>query len=188
MTHGWLLIWINDRSDQSRFRFELGRCRLENVGGATYHNSPREKEIMQGKIGLEEHFAIEETLIHTNQLEGNSDLLPEIQRRLLEFGDLRLAEMDRHGIEMSILSLNALGVEAILDPTEAVEISRKANDALAEEIARRPDRYAGFAALPMQDPDNAIEELTRCVNELGFKGALVNGHSCLPAWRLDTAS
>ena len=48
---------------------------------------------------------------------------------------------------------------------------------LAAEIAKRPDRFAGFAALPMQDPEAAARELTRCVKELGFVGALVNGFS-----------
>ena len=83
--------------------------------------------------------------------------------------------MDAHGIELTILSLNAPAVQAILDPAEAIATAAKANDIMAGEIAKRPDRFAGFAALPMQDPDQAIRELTRCVKELGFKGALVNG-------------
>ena len=45
---------------------------------------------------------------------------------------------------------------------------------LANEISKRPDRFGGFAALPMQDPDLATEELTRCVKELGLVGANVN--------------
>jgi 2,3-dihydroxybenzoate decarboxylase len=56
-------------------------------------------------------------------------------------------------------------------------VAREANDILAAEIRKRPDRFAGFAALPMQDPDEAARELTRCVKELGFVGALVNGFS-----------
>ena len=48
---------------------------------------------------------------------------------------------------------------------------------LAEEIAKHPGRFAGFAALPMQDPDAAAIELERCVREYGFVGALVNGYS-----------
>ena len=59
----------------------------------------------------------------------------------------------------------------------AIDVAREANDVLAAEIAKRPDRFAGFAALPMQDPDAAARELTRCVKELGFVGALVNGFS-----------
>ena len=48
---------------------------------------------------------------------------------------------------------------------------------MAEAIAKRPDRFAGFAALPMQDPQAAAAELKRCVRDLKFKGALVNGFS-----------
>ena len=76
-----------------------------------------------------------------------------------------------------ILSLNAPAVQAIWDVKRAIAVAREANDVLAAEIAKRPDRFAGFAALPMQDPDEAARELTRCVKELGFVGALVNGFS-----------
>ena len=85
--------------------------------------------------------------------------------------------MDEHGIEMMILSLNAPAVQAIPDPRKAIEVARRANDFLAEQCASGPDRFQGFAALPMQDPDAATRELQRCVKELGFNGALVNGFS-----------
>ena len=80
-------------------------------------------------------------------------------------------------MEMMILSLNAPAVQAIADAERADEIARKANDFLAEEVAKRPDRFAALAALPMQDPELAARELTRCVKELGFCGALANGFS-----------
>jgi predicted TIM-barrel fold metal-dependent hydrolase len=48
---------------------------------------------------------------------------------------------------------------------------------LAEEVAKRPDRFVGVAALAMQDPDAAIAELERSIKQLGFKGVLVNGYS-----------
>ena len=85
--------------------------------------------------------------------------------------------MDASGVEIMILSLNAPAVQAIYDVKRAIAVAREANDVLAAEIAKRPDRFAGFAALPMQDPDAAARELTRCVKELGFVGALVNGFS-----------
>jgi 2,3-dihydroxybenzoate decarboxylase len=78
-----------------------------------------------------------------------------------------------------ILSLNAPAVQAIPDAKKAHEIARRANDFLAEQIARRPERFQGFAALAMQDPDLASRELERCVKQLGFRGALVNGFSQL---------
>ena len=131
---------------------------------------------MQGKIALEEHFAIPETL------QDSAGVLPdecwtELSGRLLDIQDRRLREMDANGIEMMILSLNAPAIQAISDKTLAAELARKANDFLAEEIIKRPDRFQGFAALPMQDPEAATREAIRCVKELGFRGALVNGFS-----------
>jgi Amidohydrolase len=48
---------------------------------------------------------------------------------------------------------------------------------LAEAIAAHPARLAGFAMLPTQSPVDAAEELERTVRDLGFKGALINGHT-----------
>ncbi len=76
-----------------------------------------------------------------------------------------------------ILSLSAPGIQAIPDIPEAKALARRANDYLAEHITKYPKRLKGFAALPMQDPQAAAQELTRCVKELGFCGALVNGFS-----------
>ena len=51
------------------------------------------------------------------------------------------------------------------------------NDFLAQEIQKRPDRYSGFAHLPMQDAKAAADELERCIRELKFCGAMINGHT-----------
>jgi len=131
---------------------------------------------MQGKIALEEHFAIPETLMDSAGFVPES-YWPELRERLLDIQDKRLRQMDEQGVEMMILSLNAPAVQAIPDARKANDIAIRANDYLAEQVARRPDRFQAFAALPMQDPEMAIAELDRAVNTLGFKGALVNGFS-----------
>jgi 2,3-dihydroxybenzoate decarboxylase len=133
---------------------------------------------MKGKIGLEEHFAIAETLSDSAGFVPQ-DYWEELSYRLLDIHEKRLRLMDEHGMEMMILSLNAPAVQTIPDPQKANEIARRANDFLAEQVARRPERFQGFAALPMQDPDMASRELQRCVKQLGFRGALVNGFSQL---------
>src|SRR4030095_7286323 len=130
---------------------------------------------MQGKIALEEHFAIAATL-SDSQVFG-AHLWDELGPRLTDFQDERLRLMDASGVEIMIASLNAPAVQAIFDVKRAVAVAREANDVLAREIAKRPDRFRGFAALPMQNPNEAARELTRCVGELGFVGALVNGFS-----------
>lgn len=131
---------------------------------------------MKGKIALEEHVGIEETA--TNFGTPFPDRVwQELKSRLIDVQDRRLAEMDKHGIEMMLLSLNAPAVQGIPNPVQADEVARKANDFLAEHVRKRPDRFQAFAALPMQDPARATRELERCVKELGFRGALVNGFS-----------
>jgi gamma-resorcylate decarboxylase len=132
---------------------------------------------MQGKVAVEEHFAIPDTTDRSQRYQ--TDYWKGLQPRLLDLHDQRLAEMDRAGIEIEIISLNSNGVQSVLDAGKAVELARKANDALAETIAKRPDRFAGFAALPMQDPQAAASEFERCVRDLKFKGALVNSYSQL---------
>lgn len=131
---------------------------------------------MLPKIALEEHFAIDETLVDARQFMPEEQW-SDLRARLLDFHDQRLGMMDRYSIERMIVSLNAPAVQAVADPRRAIDIARKANDCLAQQIARRPDRFAGFAALPMQDPDAAAAELQRAIGDLGFKGALVNGFS-----------
>jgi 2,3-dihydroxybenzoate decarboxylase len=129
-----------------------------------------------GKIALEEHFALPDTLADsTRYASGHSWSL--LEQQLLDLDDRRVSEMDAHGIAYALLSLNSPAIQAIPDRSRAIAMARRANDVLAEAIARKPARLGGFAALPLQDPDAAAEELTRAVTELGLKGALANGFS-----------
>ena len=130
---------------------------------------------MQGKITLEDHFATKTTLGDSHIF--GAHVWSELGPRLLDFQDQRLRFMDAAGIEIMIASLNAPAIQAIPEIKKATEVTREANDVLAREIAKRPDRFVGVAALAMQDPDGAAAELERCVKDLGFRGALVNGFS-----------
>ena len=130
---------------------------------------------MKNKIAFEEHFAIEETLEQTRSFAGDSGVWDDFTREILDLGNERLEHMDKTGIEFAILSLNAPGVQRILNAGEAMNVAKKANERMAEAVAKHPGRYAALAALPMHDPDAASKELTRCVRELGFKGCMVNG-------------
>jgi len=131
---------------------------------------------MQGKVALEEHFAIERTLEDSARFAPKADWT-ELKSRLLDIQDRRLREMDENGVEVMLLSLNAPAVQAVANEQEAVELARRANDFLAEQVALRPNRFQGLAALPMQAPEEAARELQRCIEQLGFRGSLVNGFS-----------
>jgi 2,3-dihydroxybenzoate decarboxylase len=97
--------------------------------------------------------------------------------RLFEDSDQRIAAMDKAGIDIFVLSQTSPGVQVEKDPSLAVQRAREANDYLQEQIKQHPDRYRGFAHLAMQDVQAACDELKRCVEELGFLGALINGNT-----------
>jgi predicted TIM-barrel fold metal-dependent hydrolase len=124
-------------------------------------------------IALEEHYAT------AGFLRGPGAWLasrPGIVEPISDLGDGRIAAMDGAGIDLAVLSLAAPGVEQ-LDGAEAVGLARDCNEELAAAVARHPDRLAGFAALPISAPDAAADELERAVRQLGFRGAVINGHS-----------
>ncbi|MGB8526520.1 MAG: hypothetical protein WCD75_06710 [Rhodoplanes sp.] len=112
-------------------------------------NNVRPQRKHAWKNSLEDHFAIEVTVGYS-QLFG-PHVWGELRHRLLDFQGQRLRLMDEWGVEIMIASLNAPGVQAIPDVKRAIEVARQANDVLADEVAKRPDRFFGFAALPMQD-------------------------------------
>jgi predicted TIM-barrel fold metal-dependent hydrolase len=96
---------------------------------------------MKGKIAFEEHMAIEETLQETKSFAGESGRWEDFTGQILDMGSRRLDNMDATGIEFALQSLNAPGVQGILDPNEAIEISKKANDTIADAVTRYPNRY-----------------------------------------------
>ena len=81
---------------------------------------------------------------------------------------LRIERMDEHGIAVQALSPNPITYFHHVDTPLAVEYCRRHNDALATLVAEHPDRFIGFAQVPVQDPDAACVELERSVRELGL--------------------
>ena len=86
----------------------------------------------------------------------------------------RLKELDAVGLTVQLLSYPLPGA-ALLPPRQAISWANDANDGIARRVAAHPDRYAGFAHLPLTDPDASADELERAVTELGFRGAMVTG-------------
>jgi len=104
------------------------------------------------------------------------DFMESVGRRLPDFTDYRLPEMDEAGVDIQVLSHTVPGVQQDMEAGRAVEAARAANDYLAEVINQHPARFAGLAALPLQDPNAAVAELVRAVGQLGMRGGLVNNY------------
>ena len=143
------------------------------------------------RVGTEEHFAIPEQLdawramsrsVWASQdleLVRSSGLSYHGQRlidNLLELGDGRIAKMDEHGLDVAVLSLCSPGVQ-LFDPETASDIATLANDVLAEQVGRHPDRLAGLAVFAPHHRSRGIAEMERAINDLGLHGFVVNSHT-----------
>lgn len=135
-------------------------------------------------IAIEEHF---ETPMHREKFppsprrarslaDGKERLGHAIDAELLDLGERRLAAMDAAGIDLQILSLTMPGCQAF-GAEIAIPMAIDANDRVFAAVTAHPTRFAGFAALPTADPEAAVKELERAIMRLGFKGAMINGHT-----------
>ena len=135
-------------------------------------------------IAIEEHFSTPLQRRHTSATEfrgfylsSRSDYLGhDIAAQLADLGDERLAYMDAAGVDVQVLSFTSPGAQAF-EAAEAIPLAKDANDILYEAVRRHPTRFVGFAALPTAAPEAAADELERAVTKLGFKGAMIHGHT-----------
>lgn len=89
--------------------------------------------------------------------------------------DHRLREMDRKGIDIRVLSLSTPNVYCWPE-AEQIGVTRDINDALAALCRAHPDRFVGLGSLPLANVDASLEELDRCVGELGMKGVMIGSN------------
>jgi predicted TIM-barrel fold metal-dependent hydrolase len=104
-----------------------------------------------------------------------------------EVGATRISVMDHHGIDMQVMSYASS--PQLAPASQAVELTRAANDKLAASVCANPKRFAAFATLPWQDPKAATTELERTVKQLGMVGTLLlgrPGHTFLDDARYET--
>jgi predicted TIM-barrel fold metal-dependent hydrolase len=130
-------------------------------------------------IGIEEHFLTASVgdAWRALGLDASSPMvahdLGPMAQRLMDMADQRIALMDETGLDVQVLSLTTPGLHE-LGP-ESVDLARRVNDAVAEAVARHPQRFQAFATLPVSAPEAAARELERCVETLGFKGTMLCG-------------
>ena len=133
-------------------------------------------------IAIEEHFLAQgfREVMQRNASSQRGGMQPpptmtaERQVKLADLDTLRLQDMDAGGIDLQVIS----DIGANFAPRagdEGVQLAREANDQLAAAIAAHPDRFAGFATLPMAKPEAAADELERAVRLLGLKGPMLFG-------------
>lgn len=145
------------------------------------------------RIAIEEAFVTHgvmnawRDLLHTGAVEDGFRLMGEsiladtplnapLHQRLLDVGPDRIAQMDRDGIDLAVLSLTSPGVQ-VFEADLATALAAEANDELAAAVRRYPERLAGLAAVAPQDPQRAAREIERARRELGLVGVIINSHT-----------
>jgi len=135
-------------------------------------------------VTLEDHF---ETALYGAQMPPNElrrrwyrdrskHLGHDIEAELKDIGASRIAAMDAAGIDLQILSLTTPGAQGF-EGDFAIQVATDANDRMQAAVKAWPGRFAAFAALPTAEPAAAVRELERTVNQLGFRGAMINSHT-----------
>ena len=132
-------------------------------------------------IGIEEHFVTADIraawAASPIRQEGTGGFdRGEIEERLDDLGEQRLALMNESGIDVQVLSVTTPALHN-LEPEESVTLARRTNDLVAATIARYNTRFQGFATLPTAAPKEAAAELERAVTRLGLVGTMLCGRT-----------
>ena len=89
--------------------------------------------------------------------------------RIIEF---RQQVLDEIGVDKQVLTFTSPGTH-IEDPERSVLLAGMVNDALAEIVAERPDRFTALATLPLNNVEGTLAEFDRATDELGFAGFML---------------
>jgi aminocarboxymuconate-semialdehyde decarboxylase len=95
----------------------------------------------------------------------------------------RIKECDQHGVDKQVLSVIPVLFYYWAQGKDGLETSKFFNDYIAEVVSRNPDRFIGIGTVPLQDPQLAIREMQRCINELGMVGIEIGSH--VNTWNLN---
>lgn len=124
-------------------------------------------------IGTEETYSTDELIEKIAFNDNHARYLKSLG--LSDLGPGRVAEMDKAGLNVQILSAHSPGVQNI-PGQEGIDLAYRINKTIADgPMAKFPGRFQAFATLPLQDPKASADELERAVREDGFVGVMTNG-------------
>ena len=131
-------------------------------------------------IAIEEHFLTETVKNDWHKYAEADDPTEklnsgEVEERLEDISNSRITFMDEAGVDVQVLSLTSPSLHNL--GSESINLAIQTNDYVAEIIKKTPDRFQGFAALPMFSPNEAAKELERSVTKLDLKGAMLCGRT-----------
>lgn len=103
------------------------------------------------------------------QMAHGQDIMPKITDT-----SLRLAEMDATGVDVQAISTAPNHYAYWAEPGLGRDVAQTVNNKIAKVVGEHPDRFVGLCTVPLQDPQLAVAELERAVNDLGMRGVEIN--------------
>ena len=106
---------------------------------------------------------------------GSGAQAMELDAGLLDL-TMQVEDMQRQGVGLRALAIPPFTLRYDLPAAEGVRWARAINEGIAKAVAAYPDRFVGFATIPLQDVDAALAELTHATEQLGLLGVEIATH------------
>lgn len=136
-------------------------------------------------ITVEEHFMSKEVNDRYNEIvkpktkleKANFEFVNNFVNKgeVTNLSDERIKFMDENGVDIQIVGYGNNSPMHLKKEDGAVDLCKKANDELFEATEKYKGRIFGYATLPICDSEEAVKELERCINQLDFRGLMLNG-------------
>lgn len=138
------------------------------------HIMPENMPNWTKKFGYGEFIHLEHRNCKACMMKGDK-LFREVEENCFQDA-VRLKEMNETGVTIQVLSTIPVLFNYWAKAADGYETSRFFNDHIAETVAKNPNRFIGIGTVPLQDTELAIQEMERCVKELGMPGLQIGSN------------